>query len=1100
MAVLIAKQERHSRYTNNEMPVIPTSLKHVPARKRKLILNSEDEEEEENVKLLHTEPTQLSDQKAELLGSSDISQGLGKPTGHQGVSTIKESEQAKKSSRMRKSMRTQSVEDEAAGSSSSDRCISSENRCHPHFSGELRFGSPDEGRYRRLEKLSKREESREHRRATREIKGFFQKRYSGRICGKPIDKSTCQNKDVKKSRESDNEEWDESKEKQRPPVARSCNQRKQIDDMDTQRTSKRRRISSNKFLETNFILCDWVDDEEDVVSHIDSTMGGSDSINASAIQCSDPDTVKANRSLKGTKRNSAYSAKHSSCNLSSSASSSSISKVVRKKLLESVAKNMKLNGKESIKCHQCWRVDRRVVVPCTMCKEKVYCIQCIKQWYPSLSEEEVSEVCPYCRGNCNCNLCLHSASMLKTSKRDISDDEKIRHLYYLISKLFPYLEHIHQEQIEEIEMESTIQGVPSSSVEVKHAVCYNDERVYCNHCQTSIVDLHRSCPNCSYELCLSCSCEIRGGQLPGGSNKPIPRYVDRGSDYMHGGDPLPESCRTGVLDRMSGMPVKWVVDDGSVVCPAKEMGGCGSCKLELKRLLPEHWISGLKERTGKIMSRCKTINTVLQPTFSNGNHETSYWAASREDFKDNCLYCLDSEDTLNEEALLRFRSHWAKGEPVIVRNVLEQTSGLSWEPMVMWRALCEHRDARFSSRMSDVKAIDCLAGCEVEINTRKFFTGYIEGRQYANFWPEMLKLKDWPPSDKFEDFLPRHCDEFIRALPFQEYTDPRTGFLNLAVKLPASVIKPDMGPKTYIAYGISEELGRGDSVTKLHCDMSDAVNILTHTAEVALSDEQCQAIKLLKEKHRAQDERECRTRRTNEGPRPISLDKHKEEGDFGGPQIDCLENQKKNGTASQAGESDCVACATIKQSDELKATCLSYSKHQTEEHSENRGGALWDIFRREDVPKLKEYLIKHSNEFRHTYCCPVEQVIHPIHDQTFYLTSEHKVKLKEEFGIEPWTFEQKLGEAVFIPAGCPHQVRNLKSCTKVAADFVSPENLHECLRLTEEFRKLPKDHRAREDKLEVKKMILHAVNQVIDDLSKLIASKGVANGNEHCQQ
>jgi lysine-specific demethylase 3 len=43
----------------------------------------------------------------------------------------------------------------------------------------------------------------------------------------------------------------------------------------------------------------------------------------------------------------------------------------------------------------------------------------------------------------------------------------------------------------------------------------------------------------------------------------------------------------------------------------------------------------------------------------------------------------------------------------------------------------------------------------------------------------------------------------------------------------------------------------------------------------------------------------------------------------------------------------------------------------------------------------------------------------------------------------------------------------MQSCIKVALDFVSPENVEECVRLTNEFRLLPMDHRAKEDKLEV---------------------------------
>jgi len=132
--------------------------------------------------------------------------------------------------------------------------------------------------------------------------------------------------------------------------------------------------------------------------------------------------------------------------------------------------------------------------------------------------------------------------------------------------------------------------------------------------------------------------------------------------------------------------------------------------------------------------------------------------------------------------------------------------------------------------------------------------GYTQGRTHPRpHWPEMLKLKDWPPSSSFDQRLPRHGAEFISALPFPEYTDPRYGPLNLAFKLPTGALKPDLGPKTYIAYGFNQELGRGDSVTKLHCDMSDAVNILTHTAEVPYETYPLKEIEETRKKMKEQD-------------------------------------------------------------------------------------------------------------------------------------------------------------------------------------------------------------------------------------------------------
>ncbi len=114
----------------------------------------------------------------------------------------------------------------------------------------------------------------------------------------------------------------------------------------------------------------------------------------------------------------------------------------------------------------------------------------------------------------------------------------------------------------------------------------------------------------------------------------------------------------------------------------------------------------------------------------------------------------------------------------------------------------------------------------MEINIHQLFASYEEGCLQLGGWLEMLKFKDWPPLNYFQECLPRHEIEFLASLPFHEFIDPRDGLFNLGIMLPKVAIKPNLGLKTYITYGLKEEFYKGDSMTKLHCDMFDAVRCL----------------------------------------------------------------------------------------------------------------------------------------------------------------------------------------------------------------------------------------------------------------------------------
>ncbi|TYH39151.1 hypothetical protein ES332_D12G161300v1 [Gossypium tomentosum] len=756
-------------------------------------------------------------------------------------------------------------------------------------------------------------------------------------------------------------------------------------------------------------------------------------------------------------------------------------------------------AEESLMCHQCQRNDKGRVVRCKSCKRKRFCVPCLK-WYPNMSEEAIADACPVCRGNCNCKSCLRMLGPLEELEEQ---GQSIPHSRYLLQTLLPYIKQISQEQMREVAIEANIQGVLPEQIQLTQAVCRKDERVYCNNCRTSIVDFHRSCPNCNYDLCLTCCCEIRDGHLQGGRREIFKEYVDKGSRYLHGepvdpssskvGNPQEYSPKESNSQEQSAVTSGWKANEnGSIPCPPEDLDGCGHGLLELRCMFRGHALVQLTQKAEEI---AKDLNLGHGPQFSNqqcpcynsmgevniGNNNLRK-AASREDTTDNYLYCPKAKDIQSGD-LEHFQRHWANGEPVIVSNVLENAAGLSWEPMVMWRAFRQIKNTKHELQL-EVKALDCLDWSEVVVNIHQFFRGYTDGRFDAKSWPQILKLKDWPPSNEFEKLLPRHYAEFLCCLPFKEYTNPRSGLLNIATKLPKKSLTPDMGPKSYIAYGVFQELGRGDSVTRLHCDMSDAVNVLTHTVEVKLSHEQLASINKAKQRHSIQDQQELYGMNSK-------VDRNKS-SDRGGFQGGGVVEQGQDGYSSL---NDNILVREFEMEESGKAKMVQEecwdngrssktSGNKIEELEAVEGGAVWDIFRRQDVPKLQDYLKKHFREFRYVHCRPVSQVFHPIHDQSFFLTMDHKAKLKKEYGIEPWTFVQKLGEAVFIPAGCPHQVRNIKSCIKVALDFVSPENVGECVRLTEEFRVLPRDHRTNEDKLEVKKMIVHAVRESVNNLDK----------------
>ncbi|OMP03318.1 hypothetical protein COLO4_10492 [Corchorus olitorius] len=646
--------------------------------------------------------------------------------------------------------------------------------------------------------------------------------------------------------------------------------------------------------------------------------------------------------------------------------------------------------------------------------------------------------------------------------REIPVLDKLQYHYSLLSSVLPVVKKIHQEQCFEVELERKLRGM---EIDLPRTKVNADEQMCCNFCRIPIIDYHRHCANCSYDLCLHCCQDLR--RASSGGVEEVGNEAGETTQDKETASGQASKMKPNFLDKFSGWEAN---SDGSIPCPPMEYGGCGHHSLNLNRIFKMNWVAKLVKNVEEMVSGCK-VNEVESLEKIELNDPRLCQFADREGCDDNLLYCPSSQD-IKAEGIADFRKHWGRGKPVIVKEVCDSSSISSWDPVAIWRGIQETSDEKMKDENRIVKALDCLDWSEVDIELGQFIKGYSEGCTRENGWPELLKLKDWPSPGASEEFLMYQRPEFISKLPLLEYIHSRLGLLNVAAKLPHYSLQNDVGPKIYISYGTNEELGRGDSVTNLHFKMRDMVYLLVHTCEAK--------VKGQKEKMDIQKSNgESESNNSLADPEMSSDEKGLPDLSLDGPNINdeyesTSDKDEDDKMEDQGGE---TTMAT-----EKSANFEQLNGRRKDVPGKSRAGACWDIFRLQDAQKLNEYVRTYWKDFGKTESVISDSVICPLYDESVYLNEHHKRQLREEFGVVPWSFEQHFGQAIFVPAGCPFQVRNLQ----LGLDFLSPESVGEAVRLAEEIRCLPNDHDGKLQILEVGKMSLYAASSAIKEVQKLV--------------
>ncbi|CAF1270697.1 unnamed protein product [Adineta steineri] len=523
--------------------------------------------------------------------------------------------------------------------------------------------------------------------------------------------------------------------------------------------------------------------------------------------------------------------------------------------------------------------------------------------------------------------------------------------------------------------------------------CIPGWREVCDECLTTLFNYHYMCKICGYMICVECSDEFFQANTE--KRKKLKRTCYHLDSYC-----LSEFIPWNILVKQR----KYCID-------------------YLSKLKIDHSTRFL--HTSKNENYSIFIKSLKIKRIHDIRNTQKIWSSIDCNYDSNIeFYCNGRLPVFNEwtseNAKRFFQRVWAASCPVLVKQVHHNLSKTLWHPDAFKLHMLDHHDTP--------ALWDCETLTPIQTN-ETILTRFWDGFERLNIRlrdnehrgrVRILKLKDWPTKKDFASVFPTRLHDLMTNIPFSDYTRRsytyngityHGGAFNIVERLPACSVKPDLGPKLYIAYSqLTSQATRKAGTTNLHIDVSDAVNVLVYVGIGGQGDD--------------------------------GLDKDEE--------IRQVETEILNSNI-----------------DELQLQRLRNGE---------RPGALWHLFRSDDVKTIREYIGRTQRKTSGS---------DEIHDQTAYLEKEDLENLKCWNQVEAYPILQFLGDAVFIPSGAPHQVRNLHSCIKIAEDFVSPENLDRCLITTNEFRSLSKTHTNHADILQAKNILYYATRDALNSLGKL---------------